>query len=205
MNVLCYDIEIEKAVPRSKDAARQQGEDYCEGWHDHANMGVACIGAMQLFGRGKMPRPRMFFRDNLDAFQEAAYDAAIVCGFNSIRFDDQVLRHNGVSVETTYDILAELWIAADLDPDIFDPATHGGFGLDATARANGIGGKTGHGATAPVDWQQGRRGSVVDYCMTDVWLTARLYGRIVERKGHIADPRDPTRTLHLRPPVGPIW
>jgi hypothetical protein len=41
---LVYDLEIIKAIPE-RDGSRLDGYDYCEGWHDHANMGVSVIGA----------------------------------------------------------------------------------------------------------------------------------------------------------------
>jgi hypothetical protein len=34
--------------------------------------------------------------------------------------------------------------------------------------------KTGHGAMAPVWWQQGHHSKVIDYCLNDVWLEAKL-------------------------------
>ena len=59
-----------------------------------------------------------------------------------------------------------------------DP-THAGYGLDALAIANGLTGKTGHGADAPVDWQLGRYGSVIDYCLEDVRITAKLIHKVI--------------------------
>lgn len=164
MNVLVYDIEIVKAVPRTGEPPVEDVE-YCAGWHDHAHMGVSCIGAMHWDPSESWapePRPRVFLPDNLEEFQDLA-NASFVVGFNSKRFDDRVLRAAGIRVRTDYDVLEEAWYAEGLNPDKFEPATHGGFGLDAMARAQGFGGKTGHGALAPVDWQQGRPGRVVDY------------------------------------------
>ena len=45
MRALIYDIEIIKAIP-SKNGERITGIEYCEGWKDHANMGISVIGAM---------------------------------------------------------------------------------------------------------------------------------------------------------------
>ena len=202
MRVLVYDIEIVKAVPRRGEPP-VEGVEYCEGWHDHANMGVSCIGAMcwnPSEDWPPVPRPRVFLPDNLAEFQDEA-SASYVVGFNSKRFDDEVLRAAGLRVRTDYDVLEEVWRAEGLDPDAFAGATHGGFGLDAMARAQGFGGKTGHGALAPVDWQQGRPGRVVDYCLADVWLTWRLLFRILQNEGDLQHPKRIGR-LRLRVPKG---
>jgi hypothetical protein len=37
-----YDLEIAKAIPPKVDADRLPGIEYCGGWTDYANMGVAC-------------------------------------------------------------------------------------------------------------------------------------------------------------------
>ena len=62
-----------------------------------------------------------------------------------------------------------------------------GYGLDACCNANGIGSKTGNGALAPIDWQQGRIGSVIDYCLQDIKLTEQLF-RIILGYGWILNP-----------------
>jgi hypothetical protein len=72
-----------------------------------------------------------------------------------------------------YDILQEVWAA---DPG--RKRTHGINGLDALARANGFGGKTGTGAQAPRLWAAGRHAEVVNYCAYDVWLTRLLFEQV---------------------------
>ena len=91
------------------------------------------------------------------------------------------------AVQSGYDILVEMWIAAGLAP-VFQMGTHGGFGLDATAARNLGTKKTGSGALAPVSWQRGQIGAVIDYCMEDVRLTRKLLDKIL-RGGKLLDPR----------------
>lgn len=44
MSVIVYDIEIIKAIP-GRNGEREEGIEYAEGFHDHANLGVSVIGA----------------------------------------------------------------------------------------------------------------------------------------------------------------
>lgn len=194
MRYVVYDIEVKKAVPPRPGALtpRVAGVDYCKGWGDHANMGVACVGVFESW----TGRFRAFFEDNKEAFLVSLATADVAVGFNNIKFDDKVLLASKwwepeslCAKIPRYDILRELWIAKGLNPEGFSKA-HGGVGLDACARANGGQGKTGHGATAPIDYQQGRWGKLIDYCLMDVRLTQMLFEQIV-REGYLCDPSTP--------------
>lgn len=189
--MLVYDIEIVKAVP-SRREHRIEGIAYCGGWYDKANMGVAVIGAYDAL----TDRYRVFTEGNFDEFESLA-KARRVCGFNSIAFDDVVCAHAGITVKTDYDLLQELWVAAGLGREFVYP-THMGFGLDATAKAHGHEGKTGYGGYAPVHWQRGHYGKVIDYCLEDVRLTAELI-RTVDKIGGLKDPRNPADLLPVAP------
>ena len=171
--MLVYDIEIVKAIQR-KDEPKIEGIEYCEGFHDHANAGISVICAYDW----EIHRYRVFTAECFPEFETLANDR-LLAGFNSIAFDDAVCAASaGLNVTTQYDLLRECWIADGLAPE-FEGESHGGYGLDALSKANGLYGKTGHGAVAPVDWQQGRYGSVIDYCLEDVRLTARLIRRVI--------------------------
>jgi hypothetical protein len=173
--MLIYDIEIKKAILGKREKV-QQGVEYCEGWHDHAGMGISVICAYDY----AQDRWHTFCDDNFDAFQRLVDSTNLVIGYNSISFDNKVCRAHGLMVpdEKSYDILVEIWKAAGLSPT-FNFSTHLGYSLDAVIKANFPDvGKTGSGAMAPVFWQQGKIGTVVDYCLADVWLTKMLLDRI---------------------------
>jgi hypothetical protein len=69
--------------------------------------------------------------------------------------------------------------------------------LDATVKANfHTEAKTGHGALAPVNWQRGFIGDVIDYCLMDVRLTLRVL-RLILDWGHVVSPKDPTKVLKV--------
>lgn len=205
MDALIYDIEIVKGIlGRSEDPL--EDIEYCAGWHDHANMGISVICAWDCL----TGRPRVFLEDNFGEFCALMEAREFLVGFNNIGFDNKVIRAAGLPIYRdmdfwSYDILAEMWRSAGLDPTKFYWKTHGGYKLDDTAKVNLDGAhKTGHGALAPVQWQRGEIGAVVDYCMADVMLTKGLFDRIVEH-GILLSPKDANRVLKLRRPDPVLW
>lgn len=183
--MIIYDIEIVKAIG-DKWTVRSADIEYCDGWHDHANMGVSVIGVYDY----TQERYRVFCEDNFDAFKELVTEADKIIGFNNIAFDNMVLNNNGFEMpeDKSYDILQEIWVGAGLSRT-FNYPSHIGYGLDAVVRANALSaGKTGHGAQAPIQWQQGKIGAVIDYCLADVWNTKLLFDLIIEN-GQIVCPK----------------
>lgn len=161
---LVYDIEIYKAI-------HQGGEwlddiEYCKGFHDKANMGITVIAAFDLATR----LPHIFLKDNFDKFVELAASREHIIGFFSKEFDDEVCCLHGIQVKTTYDLHEEVKIAAG------HSAKHriSGYGLDKMAYANFGEKKSMDGADAPIEWQRGNYGKVIDYCLRDVMLAMKL-------------------------------
>ena len=148
--MLIYDCEIIKAI-QGKNEELRQGIEYCQGWRDFENMGISCIGAYDY----EEDRYRVFCADNFADFQSLVDGHDVIVGFNSIGFDNKLCAANAILVpdEKSYDILVEVWLAAGLGP-LFEYPSHIGFGLDAICQANFGQKKTGHGAVAPVQWQQ---------------------------------------------------
>ena len=197
--MLIYDCEIVHALPSMKEP-NVPDIIYCRGWEDYAGMGIACIGAYDT----DTGQTHLFCQDNFPVFQAMVDAADVLVGFNTIGFDNKLCAAHGISVpdEKSYDLLVELWVAAGLPPTYAYPS-HVGFGLNAVCSVNLNETKTGHGASAPVLWQHGKRGEVIDYCLHDVWLTVNLL-RLVERDVPILDPRDGVTPLRVRPPVRPV-
>lgn len=175
--MIIYDIEIEKAI-LGRNQTPVPNIKYCGGFTDYGNMGIACIGAFDTAIR----RTRVFLKDNLDEFQRLISASDCIVGFNNHRFDNRILRANGIDLPLgkSYDILEEIWRGLGLSMN-FHPATHGGLKLDAFAHANFRIRKTGDGANAPIDWQNGNQGKVIDYCLADVEITRLLLTRILFR------------------------
>lgn len=174
--MIVFDVEIKNAIPPRNAAERVEGITYCEGWRDFKGMGIACCCTFDTVTR----LPRVFFEEDMPAL--AAYMAGQETGgFNTARFDMPLLYEHGVAtigIGRHFDALREIWKALGLDPDNFNPRTHGGWSLEKIMQATFGIGKSGHGELAPILWQQGKRGQVIDYCHRDVWLEMQLIERI---------------------------
>lgn len=193
--MIIYDCEIKRAILKKGEKKRQDIE-YCAGWHDHSNMGISVICAYDY----EEDRYRVFCDDNISDFQDLVGATNIIVGFNSLAFDNKLcLAHNIViSASKSYDLLVEAWRGAGLG-ETFQYPSHLGFGLDDICSVNFGINKSGHGAQAPVQWQKGQIGAVIDYCINDVKLTKTLLDHVIQTE-KILDPRNSTETLIIRPP-----
>lgn len=195
MDALIYDIEIKKAICSSHEK-RIAGIEYCEGWRDFSNMGISVIGAYDYV----TGRYRVFCEDNFEDFLKLTRDRSPLVGFNNIPFDNMAITatlYAGLPEEFCYDLLREIWAAAGNGPE-FDVTTHAGYGLDAVCAKNFGTRKTGNGAHAPVLWQRGQIGAVIDYCLNDVTITKQVFDKVLET-GELISPKDGS-VLKLRMP-----
>lgn len=180
---LIYDIEIKKAIA-GKDGQKIDGIEYCKGWSDHAGMGISVLCAYDY----KTSTYRVFTDSNQSDFAELCKDRLTV-GFNNKNFDEKVLKACWFfDPSDSLDILASIKATT---------GTNAGYGLDACCEANFGVKKTGHGALAPVDWQQGKIGSVIDYCINDVYMTKRLFD-MIRTVGGIRSPKDPSQFIEVK-------
>lgn len=184
-NAIVYDAEIERAIPGFNED-RLPDIEYCKGWTDYEGMGIAVVCAIDL----RDGSSHVFLRDNLDDFRELIADVDHVAGFNSINFDDRLLSFHCVPVQTTYDLKKEIFTACGETLRGYK----GGRTLDRMCQANGIPGKDMSGAMAPILWQRGEKGKVIDYCLADVHKTARLLYKVPS----LIDPVS-GQTLEVRP------
>ena len=165
LHACVYDAEIVHCVPQHGEE-RESDLTYCGGWGDKAGMGVAVVCAIDLW----TGRSHIFLEDNLADFQRLAASRHSLVGFNSLSFDDGLLAAAGYPVTTTYDLKRELSNVLPGGQRVK------GRTLDDYCRVNlpAAGGKSMHGGDAPKHWQRNKRGTVINYCMKDVWLTASL-------------------------------
>jgi len=186
MNAFFYDLEIIKAIP-PRDGKLELGVEYCAGWSDFNGMGISVLGVWdELEGV-----PHVFLEDNFWDFADLLKSRQYAISFNGIGFDNKVLACKGMEIPRyqNFDLLRELWIADGLDPDSFTPKTHGGFSLEACCNANLTCGKSGNGAMAPVNWQNGLHGDVITYCLRDVMLLRRLVKMAIINNGELRHPK----------------
>ena len=190
-----YDLEIAKLIP-PRDGTLMEGYDFCEGWSDFPNMGIAVAAwYCSWLDDGHQIG---YWADGYDFPLQDMFvslcDDAIVVGFNSINFDDKLMAANGMQVSTRYDLLQEIRLAAYGSPDWEDQPKGYRYSLDAIARANGMA-KTGSGELAPKLWQDGQHQSVIDYCKNDVKVSVELLK--LGQAGNLVDPNT-GKALQLR-------
>lgn len=178
--MIVYDCEIINGV-QPHAARRRPGIRYCKGWKDYIGMGISCICVWDF----REFRYRVFLKDNLFDFAALVAARKVIVGFNNYRFDDPLCQAHGINIpdHKSYDLLADI-ISSIGD----DRSRHKGLSLNNIARENLQRCKTGSGGDAPALWQQGKYGTVIDYCLNDVALTAAVFKRVIIT-GEIKDPR----------------
>lgn len=183
---LIFDTEIKHGVITDNNPPKLRYQ-YANGWKDFAGMGISVIGAAVIEGFDfDHISYRVFCEDNFDAWRDLTRRSKRIVSFNGNRFDNPLLEANGqgYDLDKSLDLAALIWAAAGV-PQGEHPK---GLGLDALCKANDIPGKTGFGADAPQDWQDGKWGRVIDYCLADVRATVDLYQHIL-LNGTVTDPR----------------
>ncbi len=176
--MIVIDVEIEKGI-LGRGEVPIEGIEYCGGWRDFKGMGCSVVCAYDT----ETHLSRAFFREEFEELNEYL-SGRTTAGFNTRRFDIPLLAEHGVKVsgDHHFDVLERVWISLGLDPDRFVYSTHGGWSLDNIMQGTFGIGKSGSGAMAPVWWQQGKKGRVVDYCLRDVWLEAKLVEHCITGK-----------------------
>lgn len=164
MSLIPFDCEIVNCIPDPKET-RLAHINYCAGWGDKVGMGISVITAY-------VPHQgyRVFLKDNFHEFQAIAEDPAnVMVGFNSVVFDDPLLRAHGISSATPFDFFRAVC------------AGHGitgvghGLGLTKLAEANHLQAKGDvTGKNAAILWQEGFVGKVIDYCLADTIRLKKL-------------------------------
>lgn len=180
MKFLVYDCEIVNAIPNRLESPLD-GIRYAEGWTDFAGMGVSVIAAY-IWSEGY----RIFLHDNFETFKTLAEDSQTLCiGFNNRTFDDRLVAAAigcQIPPDRSWDLSRALKVARGNNPD----AAGGGCSLDVLCKANFLPGKSGSGAFAPILWQKGKFGQVIDYALNDTAQTVRLLEFVMA--GRLRDP-----------------
>ena len=184
MNPLIYDLEIKNAI-RDKRKDPIPDIKYCGGWGDHVGMGISVLAAADY----QQNRSRVFMDDNKDAFEEAVESADLIVTFNGESFDNKVVEacwKIKISLKPQYDIYKKIRAVV---------GRFGSYKLDAICKANFGVEKNGDGAMAPILWQQGKVGEVIDYCLNDEKMTQMVFEKI-RNDGFLISPVDGTK-IHI--------
>ncbi len=162
-NVVVYDLEIKKKI-----------EDCSNGWDSHDEMGISVGCAFDY----RASRYRVFMDDNVEELVERLNEpGTLVVAFNHLNFDNKLLRATCKTALKpdaelrNYDMMVESKAGAGAAAGNY----HKGFRLDDHLKALGLPMKTGDGASAPIWWQEGKVGKVIDYCMNDVTQERALF------------------------------
>ena len=167
MDHIVVDVEIQKTI-----------EETPGGWDATDKLGVAVAVVYEFL----TDRFRVYGDTpaELIALRERLMRADRISGYNIWKFDFPVIfglpgrSRVDALLPRTNDMLRRIWQSLGLNPDTFSRA-HGGWKLDAVARGTlGSVGKIANGAQAPLWYQAGRWGEVVNYCVDDVTLERDL-------------------------------
>lgn len=177
------DVEIKKTI-----------EETPGGWESTDKLGVSTAVVYEF----KSDRFLVYgdTEEELKELQERLKSADKISGFNIWKFDFPVIfglpgRERVETLRTkTNDILRRIWRDKGLDPDSFSKS-HGGYKLDDIALRLFGRGKVANGAQAPMMYQHGQWGRLVNYCIDDVKLERDLtifveeHGFIIGRDGDV--------------------
>lgn len=188
-NALVLDIEVALAILKRGETMEINpvtGElyRYANGFDDHDNP-PSVTGVWDCY-EGKPVR--FYFQEQLPELAKLIQQREYVVTFNGDSFDLPKLARYGCDVPK--------WKSVDLAV-MLNRATGMYCKLDDLARVNLGTTKSGNGADAPKLWQRYQadpRGrlcdlwELVDYCMSDVWISWRIYMRAL-KQGYLIHPR----------------
>lgn len=161
-NIVVYDLEIKKPV------------DQCvKGWGGHDEMGIS-VGACYDY---RSARYRIFMDDNIHQLVERLNEpGTLVVAFNHIVFDNKLLRGSGYPLLPDEKLkLYDMLMVSKAGCGLSGGARVKGFKLDDHLEVLKLPKKIGEGAEAPIKWQKGLIGEVVDYCLNDVFSERSLF------------------------------
>lgn len=205
--MLIYDIEIINCIPE-KGKPNNSEYTYCKGWHDHSNMGISVIGvydgeaffcfsdSLILVANNSMFADKSININLFVDFMKAFRKDTPIGGFNNFNFDDKVIQSVcNLPFESDFDLLQKIRVAAYGSTEWSDQPKGFCYSLDAIAKANGMT-KTGHGALAPQQWQDGKYDEVIAYCLNDCRITYDIL--CLALKGELIDPNTGNKLqIHL--------
>ena len=165
-NIVVFDLEIKKTI------------DQCSrGWASHDEMGISVGCAFDY----RTMRYRVFMDDNIAELVERMNEpGTTIVAFNHINFDNKLLRGAGHALKPDVELSNYDMFLVSKRGAAVKGVAHKGFKLDDHLNACGLPLKTANGALAPVWWQAGKVGAVVDYCLNDVMQERALFEYMVE-------------------------
>lgn len=161
-NIVVYDLEIKKPV-----------EQCLKGWAGYDEMGISVGCAFDY----RVMLFRVFLDDNIKELVDRLNEpGTLIVAFNHIGFDNKLLRGVGLNLKpdeqlNNYDMMRVSKKGSTRNEFVRQK----GFRLDDHLQVLGLPMKTGEGVMAPIWWQQGLVGKVIDYCLADVQQEKGLF------------------------------
>lgn len=160
-NIVVYDLEIKKPI-----------EECSNGWNSHDEMGIS-VGCAYDYRTGKF---RVFMDDNIGELVERLNEPdTLVVAFNHVGFDNKLLRAQGHQLRPDQELNNYDMLLVSRKGACGSGGRSPGFRLDDHLQALSLPMKTGDGAKAPIWWQQGLLGQLIDYCLNDVTQEKALF------------------------------
>lgn len=147
---------------------------------------IVCIGL--LFDDGARLNPLAICdpdeRKILERFWAAIADGDVLVGHNILAFDLMFIRQRSwiLGIKPPVALNLRKYYTEQV-VDLMEQWTNWsarfkGASLDNIAQALGLGAKTGHGSEVAGLWAEGRTAELTEYCMSDVWLSYKVYCRM---------------------------
>lgn len=204
MKFAIYDLEIQRAIPPKNADDRLPDIDYCDGWHDIDNMGIACWSLCLLDSETWDISNPISGTDPEGLMEELCliHGTATVGGFNSRNFDDLLMQAHGHRIVSDFDILEMVLESAGIKNIAYwEMEPKRSYILASIAKGNGYE-KTLTGEQAPIEWQRGNKRLVLDYCENDVRIEAETLKRLL--LGELIDPNTGDKLLYPWPGIAAI-
>lgn len=160
-NIIVYDLEIKNVI---------DGKEVK--WSTPEKMGIS-VGCAFDYRDYKY---RVFMDDNMQELVDRMNEpSTVIVAFNHIQFDNNLLRKSGYDLKPDSELLNyDMMLVSKKGANTTNPF-HKGFRLDDHLKHLKLPMKTANGAMAPVWWQEGKIGTVIDYCLNDVTQEKSLF------------------------------
>lgn len=169
MNIVVYDLEIKKPV-----------EKCTHGWNSLDEMGISVGCAYDYRDR----KYRVFMDDNMQELVDRLNEpGTLIVAFNHIGFDNPLLRASGFNLKPDTDL--NNYDMLQISRKGTGESRGRGYTLDGHLETLDLPRKTANGAMAPIWYEEGKMGMLVDYCLNDVTQERNLFEYMI-KKGQLA-------------------
>jgi RNase H-like protein len=162
------------------------------------NDGISCLTAVEMTvdseGKEIHAVPRVFQSDNKEDFRKLIESSDLVVTFNGDSFDNRV-------VEECWEVVVPRHKSYDLMKEYQKISGQRVKLADLALRNVGLTKRDKDGASAPKLWQERQYGRLIDYGLTDAWISYLLFKLVLDGK-KLVDPYTGGNSVKLPSPLG---